>query len=242
MPYSVTEVLRHWLLVYCGIHWSPIFFSPPLFIFPASSFHNNQSCHYSLAKEKSPASHEADWNAGSGHTLLSALMHVLFIGIKAWDHVELIITGWGQSMNVHVQSQDLSPRQWEHKAHPQAIIHSMLLNQLIRTYFWMILSTSKLQVTSRKLTSRKLRARFPSTELREITRKPTPDQVSLLGWFLAQKWASEQVVFLSYIVRLMLKKAFAADSTLSSSFLEPLLKMNLQLQDYTCTGDACGSQ
>lgn len=34
----------------------------------------------------------------------------------------------------------------------------------------------------------------------------------------------------------------AADSSLSSSFLEPLLKMNLQLQDYTCTGDACGSQ
>lgn len=111
------------------------------------------------------------------------------------------------------------------------------LDQWTRTYFWMIQSTSKLQVTSRKI-----RARFPSTEHKRIARKPTPDQVSLLIWFLAQKWASELVVFLSYMVRLMLKKVFAADSTLSSSFLESLLKMNLQLQDYTCTGDACGSQ
>lgn len=56
--------------------------------------------------------------------LLSALVHSLFTGIKAWDHVELIITDGGQGMNVRVQSQDLCLSQWEYKAHPQAIIHS----------------------------------------------------------------------------------------------------------------------
>lgn len=50
-------------------------------------------------------------------------MHILFIGVKAWDHVELIIMDRGQGMNVHVQLQDLSFSQWEYKAHPQAIIH-----------------------------------------------------------------------------------------------------------------------
>lgn len=54
--------------------------------------------------------------------------------------------------------------------------------------------------------------------------------------------ASEQIVVLSYTVRLMQERVSAADSSLGSSFLELLLKMNLQLQDYTCTGDACGSQ
>ena len=50
-------------------------------------------------------------------------MHILFIGIKAWGHVELIITGRGQGMNVRVQLQDLSLSQCKYKAHPQAIIH-----------------------------------------------------------------------------------------------------------------------
>lgn len=43
------------------------------------------------------------------------------------------------------------------------------------------------------------------------------------------------------MVRPIQKRVSAANSSLSSS-LESLLKMSLQLQDYTCTGDACGSQ
>lgn len=128
-------------------------------------------------------------------------------------------------------------------------------NQLIQIYLWVMLSTPKAPGNTQEL-----RSSFSNTDHKKIASKvrlhcsavqcalfkmlipsPTPDQISLINWF-PHYTACKQIIFLSWMVRLMQKRFSAAGSSLSSSFLESLLKMYSQLQDYTCSGDACGSQ
>lgn len=121
LPYNVAETDFWFIVEYTKAPFHP----PMLYSFSQSLFHDNHSGHHSLPKKNpQPVRKQTEILVLIEiHTLLSALMHILFIGIKARDHVELIIMDRGQGMNVHVQLQDLSLSQGEYKAHPQAIIH-----------------------------------------------------------------------------------------------------------------------